>query len=409
MQKKLIAVAVAGALVAPAAALAQSSTSTVQIYGRLIVNYNFLDQGDSKPNIDMLNSHDANLGFRGEERLGSGLSAWFQCESTADVTGNEAFEKGFCARNSAVGLKGDWGNFFAGNWDVAAKNSSTPARIWSTSGAYGNAELLWNGSASNAGNGAGSAGAIGTASTGTAAAGFSRRQANSIHYHSPVWSGFQIQGSMSTLNESTAATNATTASKARMYSLGAQFRHGDLYLGAGYEKHSDYNPASQATYTGGDDTMWSIAAAYTFAKVFQISGIYTSIEYDLANALSTKRNSYGIYGQWNIQGPHTLKVGYTKADDTKGTGGNVNSTGNCGAGGVAINSGWCSNGGAGDTGADLFGIQYNYAFSKRTSVNFGYAQVDNDRLARYALQTLSRPASAGQKSSAWVLGIDHRF
>src|SRR3546814_9689180 len=40
------------------------------------------------------------IGFRGEEKLGGGLSAWFQCESSADVRGLD--QEGFCSRNSAI-------------------------------------------------------------------------------------------------------------------------------------------------------------------------------------------------------------------------------------------------------------------------------------------------------------------
>ena len=44
MQKKLLAVAVAGALGAPAVAMAQ--TSTVQIFGTMYIEYSYrLDQG----------------------------------------------------------------------------------------------------------------------------------------------------------------------------------------------------------------------------------------------------------------------------------------------------------------------------------------------------------------------------
>jgi len=408
MQKKIMAAAVAGALALPAVALAQ--TSTVQVYGTLVVNYNVFDQGGGKPKIDMLNSHDANIGFRGEEKLGGNLSAWFQCESTMDVTGNEAGEKGFCGRNSGIGFKGGWGNVFYGQWDTPMKVSAAPARPWSTSGAFGNAELLWNGSASNVGNGLTAATqGIGTGGTGTQTAGWSRRQANSIFYHSPSWGGFGFQAAVSTLNESTAATNATVAQKPRLWSLGGMYSGGNLYVGAGYEKHKNYNPASQGAYTGGNDSGWNLSAAYTFAGVFKLSGVYTDIRYDLAAGLESKRQGFGIYGDWAIAGPHRVRMGYTKAKDTKGSAGAFGSTGNCAGGGIAINSGWCANGGAGDTGADLMAIQYAYAFSKRTEVNFGYARLDNDRLARYALQTLSRPANAGENQDAWVLGVKHTF
>jgi len=77
MNKKLMAIAVAGALAAPAAALAQSST--VQVYGTVLITSHLVDYGNGRVNNDMFNSHDANLGFKGEEQLGGGVSAWFQC------------------------------------------------------------------------------------------------------------------------------------------------------------------------------------------------------------------------------------------------------------------------------------------------------------------------------------------
>ena len=96
MQKKLMAVAVAGALGAPAVALAQSST--VQIYGTMYVEYSYVDQGTSttgpRQNVDILQTPGSNIGFKGEEKLGGGLSAWFQCESTADPRGQSA--DGWC-------------------------------------------------------------------------------------------------------------------------------------------------------------------------------------------------------------------------------------------------------------------------------------------------------------------------
>src|SRR3989304_1446999 len=52
MQKKLIAVAVAGALGAPALALAQAST--VQIYGKAVFEYGYANQGTGKPNVDFM-------------------------------------------------------------------------------------------------------------------------------------------------------------------------------------------------------------------------------------------------------------------------------------------------------------------------------------------------------------------
>ena len=111
MQKKLMAVAVAGALGAPAVALAQAST--VQVYGNLTYEYAIIDQGVGQPKTDYAdNPGGSAIGFRGEEKLGGGMSAWFQCESSADVRAID--QTGWCTRNSAVGFKGGFGNLHFG-------------------------------------------------------------------------------------------------------------------------------------------------------------------------------------------------------------------------------------------------------------------------------------------------------
>ena len=87
MQKKLLAVAVAGALAAPAFALAQNAT--VSVYGRLYAEYSKVNQGNNAAaaalvDVDHLQNPGSSIGFRGEEKLVGGMSAWFQCESTMD-------------------------------------------------------------------------------------------------------------------------------------------------------------------------------------------------------------------------------------------------------------------------------------------------------------------------------------
>jgi len=82
MNKKLVAVAVAGVLAAPLAAQAQ--TANVTLYGRLNVDYELVTgrQADgSNPNVSRLSSNSSRIGVRGTESLGGGLNAIFQIES----------------------------------------------------------------------------------------------------------------------------------------------------------------------------------------------------------------------------------------------------------------------------------------------------------------------------------------
>src|SRR5215212_3757485 len=203
MQKKLLAVAVASALGAPLAAQAQDGgSSTVQIFGTAYIEYTVrAKQGRSviatNPELtkaDFLQTPGSEIGFKGEERLGGGLSAWYQCTTTADPRGQS--QNGWCSRNSALGLKGGFGNVFIGNWDTPFKRTISPTNVGGNdTGVWGTAGLLTGGSTPLNGN--------------ASRANFKRRQNNSINYDSPNFAGFQVMASTNSLNHVTAITSGT--------------------------------------------------------------------------------------------------------------------------------------------------------------------------------------------------------
>ena len=105
MNKKLMAVAVAGALAAPAAVFAQASS--VQIYGRLNAGIDqYQDKGASTPgsnggglaNRTRIFDSSSRLGFRGTEDLGNGLKAIFLIESGFMPQNGVTFGRGEAAR-----------------------------------------------------------------------------------------------------------------------------------------------------------------------------------------------------------------------------------------------------------------------------------------------------------------------
>src|SRR3954462_5450954 len=118
MQKKLMALAVAGALSAPVAAFAQASN--VQIYGRANVGVdNYEAKGATAANADFKGrmrvfDQGSRLGVRGTEDLGGGLKALFQIESGVNIdSGSANGQNGalnsstgrFASRDSFVGLE----------------------------------------------------------------------------------------------------------------------------------------------------------------------------------------------------------------------------------------------------------------------------------------------------------------
>jgi len=338
----------------------------------------------------MFSTPNSSIGFKGEEQLGGALSAWFQCESTLDVTGQLA---GWCGKNSAFGMKGNFGNVFAGIWDSPMKTTSANFRPFQTTSPFGMAGVLWNGAGSDVGNGPAGAPATNTTS-------FTRRQTNLVTYESPVLAGFQGSIAASTPNEATAQVNASTAKKARMWSLGGTYTNGPFIVGAAYERHTNYNPAVVANYTGGDDRAWNAGIAYTFAGVFKLSALYTDTRYDTSPGTNLQGKAWGLYGDWAIAGPHRLRGGYSHLKSTSG---------NFGTAAAPITVGtWVANAGAGNTGSSLYSLQYAYSFSKRTELSAGYSRLNNDALSVQPLQSLGK-ATAGQNQSAWVFGVKHTF
>ncbi len=109
MQKKLLTMAVAGALAVPGLALAQSS---VEVYGTINmsfgnVKYDSVGAAASVSKWDVA-SHASNYGLRGRESLGAGLTAWFQIEQNAPMERSNNAAITPASRNSAVGVQGAW-------------------------------------------------------------------------------------------------------------------------------------------------------------------------------------------------------------------------------------------------------------------------------------------------------------
>lgn len=116
MNKKLIALAIAGATFAPAV-LAQSA-NPVTLYGTLNIDFENVKSagaaGAGANNLarNKVSANSSNFGFRGTEDLGGGLKANFNVEMGISLdTGNGNIPGPNLAftRQSWVGLSGNWG------------------------------------------------------------------------------------------------------------------------------------------------------------------------------------------------------------------------------------------------------------------------------------------------------------
>jgi predicted porin len=380
MNKKLIVLAVAGAFAMPFAA---SAKSTVQIYGKARVGYAHIDSGDNLNSGDrIINPGGSAIGFKGTEDLGGGNAAWFQLEQTFVLDGAD---RSWTDRNTGIGLKGGWGLFGVGQWTTPYDQAGGASGHIGAFGAtdIGGVNTIISNRFATAGN---------TDSPYS----FARRHKGLIWYDSPKFSGFQIKGAFSDNrgDDTIGGVNTpdTVNGSPRLYSLGLNYSNGPIYVAAGYEKHKDF------ARDGSSDDAWTINGSYKFANIFRVGLVYEHLKYsdDVATGGDTKRNAWGVFGDWYIGGPHSLHVEYVKANDTSGS--QVASLGSV-----------IGNDGAGNTGANMWGVKYTYKFSKRTSIDVDYARLNQDDNANYALYGGAATGQTGQDQTVYGLVMTHVF
>ena len=375
MKKKLIVAAVAGALVAPAVAQAQSST--VQIYGLINWEYGFYSAPDNAAGVgrnstDQLNSGASRIGFRGEEKLGGGLSAWFQCESDLRFLSGSGRNSGsWCDRNSALGMKGSWGNFFVGQWDSPIKQVTSATRMLNETGVLGAQHLLLTHQDEN----------------------YSTRNLNSINYASPNMNGFSINGQFTTENPARDTLSTNNAAEWRHLGLNGIYKNGPWTAGLGWSSIENQGITGTAV-DGRDDTAYALGINYQW-NVLKFGFVFTSVESERGAAgPSQERDSYNFALDWNLAGPGLVRFGVTHAGETD----------------IGAACATCGS-------ATQYQISYLHSFSKRTTGTIGFVILDNGGGGVYNLQAQGQdvPGTAasliqpGEKASAFMIGLQHTF
>ncbi|MBT8419521.1 MAG: porin, partial [Gammaproteobacteria bacterium] len=173
MQKKLLSLAIAGALAIPGAAMADvqsKSGGDVTIYGKFHASWDYVDAGTSNSDDSDDNTavfRNSRLGFKGSEDLGNGLKGIWQVETHLD-TGDD----GVHLRNTYVGLQSDnFGKIFFGKHDTPYKTATAKLDIFSDTIADYNNIIGYHDSGSN----------------------FNEREPQLVTYETPNFNGFKAQ------------------------------------------------------------------------------------------------------------------------------------------------------------------------------------------------------------------------
>jgi predicted porin len=440
MHNKLLALAAVSALATPLLAQAESS---VQIYGTINTDLESVKadgataagplapgqlgaapNGVNVPERYRVTSNSSNIGFRGNEDLGDGLKAFFQVESAigfdnqatfgTNTANNTAVGGGLATRNTGVGLSGDWGTAFYGQWDTPYKVlSGAVDPLYFTGIAYTGAIIGTPGfGVGPVTNGNITLNAAGTAYANSINASFERRQGNSIQYWTPNFQGFNARAEYSANEGKSSNSAALTQVDPYIWSLNLVYANGPAYVGYGYESHNDYfglgaiAPAAQAVPVAAvagspsatsRDTGSKLVTRYSFGHT-TLGLIFERLTYEednsaaaAANFKSYDRNAYALTATQEI-GPGTIRAIYGKAQ-----------SGNC----TLVGGAACLTSGL---GAQQVTLGYSYTFSKRTDIYGFYTRVANQSGANYQFANAAGiGASAGAASTGYAAGIRHTF
>jgi predicted porin len=450
MQKKLLTMAVAGALAAPCIALAQSS---VEVYGTInMAAGNFKYSGTTTlggvtvPSVSKwdVSQGASNYGLRGRESIGSGLTAWFQIEQNAPMERSDNVAITPASRNSAVGLQGGFGNIFLGQWttpwaDLDALWSVGTVGYWGpvtaiigrreTTGAAPNPNCINNHSSGGfIAPGVPAAGIVCDAIEAGGGVGhpFWRRASQAIVYQSPVFSGVQVKFLYQTNDQKSVALTAgpvttTTVANPQMWSGSIQWAGmgGRARIGAAYDNHKEFTTA------GKSDKGYRVTGGYNFG-VADIGLAYEENKYGVA-AGECKHKQWGVALAVPV-GQGAIRASYAVAKDVEGPGalgagqagvgapgGPAWGTSTC-ASTVPVAAGPAAGLVAADNGAKQYNIGYDHRFSKRTTVGVGYAAIKNDPGAVFTW-TGAPPVQDGANNtpfqgsdpSTFFVNITHRF
>ncbi|HXU94359.1 MAG TPA: porin, partial [Gallionella sp.] len=269
MQKKIIALAIAAAVSAPAFA----DNANVTIYGIADMSYDYINTGNSaagvagasKPNVS---SNVSRLGLKGAEDLGDGLAAVWQIEQQINMDGSGT--SSFATRNTFAGLKSESvGTVLLGRHDTPYKLATRKLDVFGDS-------IADNRSLMGGVSGSVTAGAITSAKS--AYASFDGRQPDVIAYISPAMSGFT--GAVAYVNLNEGATAGATA-KANALSLAGMYDAGPFFGSLGYEQHK-----LDTVRVGGKEHAWKLGFGYTI-DAFTLGLAYEKTTDNLGRGLNT--------------------------------------------------------------------------------------------------------------------------
>ncbi len=373
--KKLIAAAVAAAVIAPASVMAAGPT----LYGKIHTSVDYKDnngssQGQTKYKEFGLNTNSSRIGVKGSEDLGNGMKVGYLIEWGVSMDGDSS---DLTQRNRAITLSGDWGTALAGRWDTPFKTVGRKLDLFGDQ--------------------------IGDTRNLSKFATTDNRANNVVAYVTPNMSGFSAtvayvfdagtcSDAYTYTDPITGVTESRTGSActgdnsdAAAWSFNAIYNNGPIFVALGYVDYKDGDATQGGSPSLGRSSSdaWRLGGAYTFGD-FKVLASYSDFnDQNLTNGLDQEMWTLGASYK---MGNNTIKFQYSDLDDS---------------------------GNGAKNGADMWSLGLDHKMSKRTTVYAAYATTDNE--ANSARDSWSGghdsegAPSAGDDADVFSVGIIHKF
>jgi predicted porin len=343
------------------------------------------------------------------------MTGWVQYEFNVKMERDNDFAaNNGSSRNTAIGLRGSFGNVFLGTWETPFAQTF---RMWDvgTIGGYGAStsvmyrrESTGSGPSQNCGvpiqggqfiSGGGLPAAFCYHQDSAGPAGYAlwRRYGSAAFYDSPVFSGFQFKlgyqpnetkalagvtlGLTSTTPLLTVAENPSSWSASLSWTgMGGKARAFVANM-----QNKDWSA------TGNTDSGYIVGGGYDFGFV-NVGAAYETFKYK-GTASTNETTEYAVAFAIPL-GSGKIGASYVVAKDMENSLGTTT-----------------------DNGAKMYNIGYEWALSKRTALGFGYAAIKNDTAAGFTWTGMApvqngvtvSPTIAGSDPSNIFVGIRHSF
>ncbi len=372
-----------------APAPAPAATPPIQLYGTLNVNLQYTQAKGatvSTANVQprfAIATDSTNLGVRGSLDLTHGYKGVYQCETQANLDGEDT--RALCNRNSRVGIGSFWGTLWYGNWDTPFKAGHYGTKA---DDPFGNTDVFgFNSLMGSPGYGIRSSAFNSSAAAATSAS-FDQRAANSVGYWSPKFGpgiSFKLQYSVDEL------ASANGVVRPQLFSGVFNFDRGPFSLVAASEYHEDafgisvVNPANTGKQPS-KDLAWRLAAGYDIplgVGTLNVMGMVDQLMYAQSDTTAGYKDytrlAWLLGAKFRIE-DHEFRARYSQALNPSIT---------------AANGTTLAPGAEDNLGAQEYTLGYAFYFNKNTQLYAFYTQIMNERAARYTYPVGGAAAVAG--------------